>query len=68
MPRSGAITLSRPHRPDTLARLQDMRAQGRYSVERLQAKHGDARLTDLRGFLTADCPKHGNGPGTGSRQ
>jgi hypothetical protein len=21
-----------------------------------QAKHGDARLTDLRAFLTADCP------------
>ena len=21
------------------------------------AKHGDARLTDLRGFLTADCPQ-----------
>jgi hypothetical protein len=21
------------------------------------AKHGDARLTDLRSFLTADCPE-----------
>ena len=31
--------------------------RGVYSVARLMAKHGDARLTDLRSFLTADCPK-----------
>jgi hypothetical protein len=31
--------------------------RGVYSVARLQAKHGDARLTDLRSFLTADCPE-----------
>jgi hypothetical protein len=30
--------------------------KGAYSVARLQAKHGDARLTDLRALLTADCP------------
>ena len=31
--------------------------KGVYGVARLMAKHGDARLTDLRSFLTADCPK-----------
>jgi hypothetical protein len=30
---------------------------GRCSVARHMAKHGDARLTDLRTFLTADCPQ-----------
>jgi hypothetical protein len=30
---------------------------GRYSVARLLSEHGDARLTDLRDFLTADCPQ-----------
>jgi hypothetical protein len=32
--------------------------RGHYGVARLFAKHGDARLTDLRRFLTADCTKH----------
>jgi hypothetical protein len=31
--------------------------RGRYSVERLLAKHGDMRLTDLRVMLAANCPK-----------
>jgi hypothetical protein len=31
--------------------------RGRYSVARLQDRHGDATLTDLRRFLTANCPK-----------
>jgi hypothetical protein len=31
--------------------------RGVYSVAKLRAKHGDARLTDLRVFLSADCPK-----------
>jgi hypothetical protein len=30
--------------------------RGRYNVERLIAKHGDAKLTDLRQTL-AKCPK-----------
>jgi hypothetical protein len=30
--------------------------RGRYSVERLLAEHGDAKLTDLLATL-ADCPK-----------
>jgi hypothetical protein len=33
--------------------------RGVYRVARSTAKHGDARLTDLRSFLTADCPKRG---------
>jgi hypothetical protein len=30
--------------------------RGRYNVERLRAKHGDAKITDLRQTL-AKCPK-----------
>jgi hypothetical protein len=30
--------------------------RGRYDVQRLMAKHGDVRLTDLRAIV-ADCPK-----------
>lgn len=29
----------------------------RYSLTRLLAKHGDARLTDLLTMFSADCPK-----------
>jgi hypothetical protein len=53
MPRSGAVTLSPTL--TLVCALCDRR--GVYSVGRLQAKHGDARLTDLRSFLTADCPE-----------
>jgi hypothetical protein len=31
--------------------------KGRYSVAGLISKHGDARLTDLRDFLTAGRPR-----------
>jgi hypothetical protein len=55
MPRKGANHI-RSDRPDPDAGLRAMWPRGVYSVARLQAKHGDARLTDLRAFLTADCP------------
>jgi hypothetical protein len=57
MPRSGAVTLADLIAPTLtlVCALCDQR--GVYSVARLRAKHGDARLTDLRGFLTADCPQ-----------
>jgi hypothetical protein len=35
-----------------------VRAEGVYSAARLEAKHGDAKLPDLRRFLTKVCPKH----------
>jgi hypothetical protein len=55
VPRSGAITLTDLIGP-TLTVCEPCDRRGDYSVPRLQAKHGDARLTDLRTFLTADCP------------
>jgi hypothetical protein len=33
-----------------------VRAERRLHVARLKNKYGDARLTDLRNFLTIDCP------------
>ena len=56
MPRQGAVTLSDLITTLTLVCARCER-RGVYSVARLMAKHGDARLTDLRSFLTADCPK-----------
>jgi hypothetical protein len=32
--------------------------RGVYRFARLMAKHGDAKIPDLRRFLSADCPKH----------
>jgi hypothetical protein len=32
--------------------------KGVYGVARLRAKRGDAKLPDLRRFLSYDCPKH----------
>ena len=57
MPRQGGVTLS-----DLIALRLTLvctrcERRGVYSVARLMAKNGDARLTDLRSFLTADCPK-----------
>jgi len=46
----------RPDRAQARAFLHPCQRKGVYSVARLMAKHGDARLTDLRSFLTADCP------------
>jgi hypothetical protein len=48
--------------------VRSLPAQGRYSVARLQAKHGDAKLPDLRRFLTIDCPKHKAVEGVDRRQ
>jgi hypothetical protein len=57
MPRSGAVTLSDVIDPKlTLARAQCQRKDV-YGVAKLLAKHGDAKLPDLRRFLTNDCPK-----------
>jgi hypothetical protein len=57
MPREGAVTLSDLVAPTLTLDCAPCGRKGVYSVARLQAKHGDARLTDLRAFLTADCPK-----------
>jgi len=57
MPRQGAITLSDLIAPTLTLVCARCERRGVYSVARLMAKHGDARLTDLRSFLTADCPK-----------
>jgi hypothetical protein len=56
MPRQGAVTLSDLIAPILTLVCETCGRTGIYSVARLQAKHGDARLTDLRAFLTTDCP------------
>jgi hypothetical protein len=58
MPRSGAVILSDLIAPTLTLVCGQCGRKGVYSVARLQTKHGDARLTDLRRFLTADCAKH----------
>jgi hypothetical protein len=55
MPREGAVTLSHLLAPTLTLDCGPCGRKGVYSVARLQAKHGDARLTNLRAFLTADC-------------
>ena len=55
VPRQGAAF--RPDRPHADAGLRPRERKGVYNVARLMAKRGDARLTDLRSFLSADCPK-----------
>jgi hypothetical protein len=57
MPRQGAVTLSDLIVPTLTLVCTACYRRGVYSVARLIAKHGDARLTDLRTFLTANCPK-----------
>jgi hypothetical protein len=54
--RDGAFTLSDVREPTLTIVCQPCAMRGRYNVERLMAKHGDARLTDLRHAL-ANCPK-----------
>ena len=57
MPRSGAITLSGVPK-STLAFVCDKCGrEGRYSVARLFAKHGDIGLPDLTATISADCPR-----------
>jgi hypothetical protein len=58
VPRSGAVTLSDLIAPTLTLVCGPCERKERYSVAGLMAKHGDARLTDLRRFLTADCAKH----------
>ena len=57
MPRQGAVTLSDLIAPTLTLACARCARRGVYSAGRLMAKHGDARLTDLRSFLTVDCPK-----------
>jgi hypothetical protein len=57
MPRQGAVVLSDLIAPTLTLDCEPCGRRDVCSVARLQAKHGDARLTELRAFLTADCPK-----------
>jgi hypothetical protein len=52
MPRSGAVTLSDVIDPTLTLVCKPCGRRGVYSVARLQAKHGDAKLPDLRAFLS----------------
>jgi hypothetical protein len=58
MPRSGAVTLSDVISPTMHLVCKACNRRSVYSVKRLIAKHGDAKLPDLRRFLSNDCPKH----------
>jgi hypothetical protein len=51
-----ALTLSDVREPTLTIICQPCGRRGRYSVARLMAKHGDAKLTDLRAII-ANCPK-----------
>ena len=51
-----ALTLSDIRELTLTVVCEPCKRRGRYNVERLMAKHGDARLTDLRRTL-ANCPK-----------
>jgi hypothetical protein len=57
MPRSGAVTLSDLIAPTLTLVCKPCGRKGVHSLARLHIKHGDTRLTDLRSFLTADCPQ-----------
>jgi hypothetical protein len=65
MPRDGALTLSDVRSPTLSIVCEPCGRRGRYAVARLLKKHGDARLTDLLGMLTA-CPK-ADSPGVHER-
>jgi len=56
MPRDGAFTLSDVRSPTLSIVCEPCGRSGRYNVNRLIERHGDARLTDLLVTL-ADCPK-----------
>jgi hypothetical protein len=58
VPRGGTVTLSDVISPTLTLACKPCARKGVYSVARLQAKHGDAKLPDLRRFLSNDCPKH----------
>ena len=56
MPRDGALTLSDVRSPTLAIMCEPCTRHGRYTVWRLIAEHGDAKLTDLLAAL-ADCRK-----------
>jgi hypothetical protein len=56
MPRDGALILSDVRSPSLTIVCAPCGKRGRYSVAKLLAEHGDAKLTDLLVIL-ADCPK-----------
>ena len=56
MPRDGALTLSDVRSPTLAIVCEPCARRGRYSVERLVAKHGDAKILYLLAELT-NCPK-----------
>jgi hypothetical protein len=57
MPRDGAQTLPDLTAPRFTVACGQCGRRGSYSVARLRSQHGDARLTDLRDELTADCER-----------
>lgn len=64
MPREGAVILSDLVAPTLTLVCGPCERRGRYSVAKLIEKHGDARLTDLRHFLSANCPRQKTFQGT----
>ena len=56
MPRDGSLTLSDVRSPALEVVCDPCGRRGRYSVAKLMAEHGDAKLTDLLLTLAA-CPK-----------
>ena len=59
MPRDGAITLSDVRQPAFELLCEQCGRRGRYTVAKLLAKHGNAKLPELTAQL-ADCPKARN--------
>jgi hypothetical protein len=58
--RAGAKTLSDVAAPMLTIACAPCNRRGVYSVARAIAKHGDAKISGLRVFLSADCPKRGS--------
>jgi hypothetical protein len=56
MPRDGALVLSDLRQPTLSIVCEPCARRGHYSVAKLMAEHGDAKLTDLLLTLAA-CPK-----------
>jgi hypothetical protein len=56
MPRDGALVLSDLRQPRLSIVCEPCGRRGHYSVAKLMAEHGDAKLTDLLLTLAA-CPK-----------
>jgi hypothetical protein len=56
MPRDGTMILSDVRQPTLELICEQCGRRGRYSVARLLAKHGNAKLRELAAEI-ADCPK-----------